>query len=70
MSAELHSIELQPTDKQLGEGYAKRMHDALEAICAIENEAMADGFAFNYAVAMNGFGRKAVQSVAVLKVVA
>ena len=67
MSADIHSIELRPTDAELAKGYDHRMREQLDALCQLENEAAAEGFTFTYQVGFNGFGRKAVQSMAVLK---
>ena len=67
MSADIHSLELRPTDVELAKGYDHRMREQLDALCQLENEAAAEGFTFTYQVGFNGFGRKAVQSLAVLK---
>ena len=37
------------------------------AIRQLENEAASEGFTFSYQIGFNGFGRKAVQMMAVLK---
>lgn len=63
----IHSIELRPTDLELAKGYDHRMREQLDALCQLENEAASEGFTFSYQIGFNGFGRKAVQSLVVLK---
>ena len=63
----IHTLELRPTDLELAKGYDHRMREQLDALCQLENEAAVEGFTFSYQIGFNGFGRKAVQMMAVLK---
>ena len=67
MSADIHSIELAPTDKDVAATYHARLDEQLGALCQLENEAFSAGFAFSYSIGFDAFGKKSVQQISVLK---